>query len=565
MQVSVSNDRKIYNLSASKSLPEWISDKKRRKLEQKDVDIRRRIQLMQDCEMPCVSHTINFTPDGKYMFASGTYKPTVKCYELSELSLKFERGLDADVVKMIVLSEDSSKFALLEEERYVELHTTYGRYFRLRVPHFGRDMAFCREISELYIAGCQSDIFRLNLEEGRFLEPLKSSASSLNCCQFSDAHQLLVVGTNDGRVEAYDYRDHKRVSTLDCVLNNNIALQLDLDSKSLPEVTCVQFKDALHLGVGLSTGHVLLYDIRSSKPYMVKDHQMGQPIKKLEFLKDHNELVMSMDPRVLKIWHEENGRPFAAIEPGHQLNDFCRYPNSGLLYFANDTTKLFQYFIPSLGPAPKWCSYLESITEELEETEQPAVYDDYKFVTKSQLEEIGLTHLIGTSALRAYMHGYFMDLRLYERARTLTQPMAFENYKKRKLQEKIEEERDIHIIRKEKVRKPPKVNKDLASKLQFELSLHEKSSDGKIKAKSKTAELASTVLSDSRFQSLFKDPDFEVDADSEQYKQIAPKLKKLEAKQSKFLERQEYEEGMDEPEFDIHKNISDSGKEIESD
>lgn len=56
-----------------------------------------------------------------------------------------------------------------------------------------------------------------------------------------------------------------------------------------------------------------------------------------------------------------------------------------------------------------------------------------------------------------------------------------------------------------------------------------------------------------------------MDVDSEQYKQIAPKLKKLEAKQSKFLERQEYEEGMDEPELDIDKNISDTDKEIESD
>uniref|UniRef100_A0A915DZY0 Nucleolar protein 10 n=1 Tax=Ditylenchus dipsaci TaxID=166011 RepID=A0A915DZY0_9BILA len=498
---------------------------KRRKLEQKDVDIRRRINLMQDCEMPCVSHTVCFSPDGKYFFATGTYKPTVKCYEVSELSMKFERGLDADVVKMIVLSEDSSKFVILEEERYVELHTTYGRYFRLRVPHFGRDMAFCREVSELYIAGCHSDIFRLNLEEGRFLEPLKSDASSLNCCQFNDAHQLLVCGTNDGRVEAYDYRDKRRVSTLDCVLNNGIALQFDAGS-SVPDVTCVQFKDALHLGVGLSTGQVLLYDIRSSKPYMMKDHQMGLPIKKLEFVPE-NELVLSMDSRVLKMWHEENGKPFAAIEPGHDMNDFARFPNSGLLFFANDTTKLFQYFVPSLGAAPKWCSYLESITEELEEVEQPAVYDDYKFVTKTQLEEIGLKHLVGTNALRAYMHGYFMDVRLYERAKTLTQPMAFENYKKRKLQERVEEERDVHLIKKDKVPKLPKVNKELALRLQRELSLEEKKVH-----KPKRASTA-TILSDSRFQSLFEDPEFEVDPDSEQFKETAPRLKKMESKKSR--------------------------------
>lgn len=94
---------------------------------------------------------------------------------------------------------------------------------------------------------------------------------------------------------------------------------------------------------------------------------------------------------------------------------------------------MLQFFVPAIGPAPKWCSYLESITEELEETDQPAVYDDYKFLTKAQLEEIGLSHLIGTSMLRAYMHGYFMDVRLYNKAVTLTQPFAYEKYKERKV------------------------------------------------------------------------------------------------------------------------------------
>lgn len=29
------------------------------------------------------------------------------------------------------------------------------------------------------------------------------------------------------------------------------------------------------------------------------------------------------------------------------------------------------YYVPSVGPAPKWCSFLDNITEELEESEQP--------------------------------------------------------------------------------------------------------------------------------------------------------------------------------------------------
>lgn len=37
------------------------------------------------------------------------------------------------------------------------------------------------------------------------------------------------------------------------------------------------------------------------------------------------------------------------------------------------------YFIPSLGPAPRWCSHLEALTEEMEEA-APSVYDDYRWV-----------------------------------------------------------------------------------------------------------------------------------------------------------------------------------------
>ena len=46
-----------------------------------------------------------------------------------------------------------------------------------------------------------------------------------------------------------------------------------------------------------------------------------------------------------------------------------------------------------------------------------AVYDDYKFVTRTELDTLGLTHLIGSSLLRAYMHGFFMDIRLYHKVR----------------------------------------------------------------------------------------------------------------------------------------------------
>ena len=80
---------------------------------------------------------------------------------------------------------------------------------------------------------------------------------------------------------------------------------------------------------------------------------------------------------------------FTSLAPDHDINDVYMIPDSGLLLMANESPKMGAYFIPSLGPAPKWCSFLDSLTEELEESSSSAVYDDYKFVTKTELENLG--------------------------------------------------------------------------------------------------------------------------------------------------------------------------------
>jgi ribosome biogenesis protein ENP2 len=38
-------------------------------------------------------------------------------------------------------------------------------------------------------------------------------------------------------------------------------------------------------------------------------------------------------------------------------------------------------------------------------------------VTKADLVRLGLDHLVGTAMLRAYMHGFFIDNRLYNKAK----------------------------------------------------------------------------------------------------------------------------------------------------
>lgn len=52
------------------------------------------------------------------------------------------------------------------------------------------------------------------------------------------------------------------------------------------------------------------------------------------------------------------------------------------------------YYIPQLGPAPRWASFLENITEEMEDQNVRTVYDDYKFVERNELKRCVMILLI---------------------------------------------------------------------------------------------------------------------------------------------------------------------------
>ncbi|XP_062345684.1 nucleolar protein 10 isoform X3 [Cinclus cinclus] len=471
MQVSSLNEVKIYSLSAGRSLPEWLSDRKKRALQKKDVDIRRRIELIQDFEMPTVSTKIKVSRDGQYIMAVGTYKPRVRCFDTYQLSQKFERCLDSEVVTFEILSDDYSKIVFLQCGRFVEFHSQHGHYYKTRIPKFGRDFSYHYPSCDLYFVGASSEVYRLNLEQGRFLNSLQTEASESNVCDINPVHFLFAMGTAEGKVECWDPRTRNRVGLLDCALSSVTA---DTEIEGLPSISALKFDGALNMAVGTSTGQ---------------------------------------------------GKIFTSMEPEHDINDVCLYPNSGMLMTANEAPKMNIYYIPVLGPAPKWCSFLDNLTEELEENPESTVYDDYKFVTRKDLENLGLAHLIGSSLLRAYMHGFFMDIRLYHKAKMMANPFAYEEYRREKIRQKIEETRAQRV----QLKKLPKVNKELALKL-----IEEEGEEQQSSKKRKQKNLPS-LLKDDRFKVMFENPDFQVDEQSEEFRLLNPLVSKISEKRKRKL------------------------------
>jgi ribosome biogenesis protein ENP2 len=95
------------------------------------------------------------------------------------------------------------------------------------------------------------------------------------------------------------------------------------------------------------------------------------------------------------------------------LNDFCIDPNNGVSFLAVEDIRVQAYFIPAIGPAPKWCISLESITEDLEKKNEKNIYTDYKFITREDLKKLGIGTLLGSPLLKVYMHGFFIQSRFY--------------------------------------------------------------------------------------------------------------------------------------------------------
>lgn len=393
----------------------------------------------------------------------------------------------------------------LQDDRWIEFHTQGGHHYRTRIPKHGRDLAYHYPSCDLLVSASTHEVYRLNLELGRFSTPIQTDGTEgVNCAEINPAHQLFGFGTANGTVELWDPRSKARVGLL-----NDIKIPasvVDEYNKEPMQISALKFRnDGLTMAAGTSTGHTLLYDLRSSVPYLIKDHQYGLPIKNIHFHEGgETPRVIVSDKKVIKIWDRNNGKHFTSIEPETDINDVCVVEQSGLLFTAQEGIQMGAYYVPQLGPAPRWASFLDNITEEMEENPNRDIYDEYKFVTRKELSALGLDHLMGTNVLKAYMHGFFVDLRLYEQAKLIANPFAYDEYRQKTVRDKIEKERGSRIRVNTKL---PAVNKEVAKSLL----------ESKNKKKNGT-----DVLEDDRFKQMFADPEFEVDTESKEYQLLHP-------------------------------------------
>lgn len=383
------------------------------------------------------------------------------------------------------------------------------------------------------------------------------STGSVNTAAVAqESHSLLAFGTSLGTVEFWDPRSRSRIG----ILQSPSRLDM-IDGRQ--EVTALEFdRSGLGIATGSSAGLIHLYDLRSPIPVLKKDQGYGYPIQDIIYLTSTTSTraqttspkILSSDKRIIKIWDAQNGSPWTSVEPTVDINSVAWCKDSGMLLTANEGRQQHSFFIPQLGPAPKWCSFLDNLVEEMAEdpndpnafTSQKVgeVYDNYKFLTTAQLESLNLSHLIGTtSLLRPYMHGYFVAQRLYEEAKLIAEPFVWEEQRNKRVKEKIDAERESRIRGNKKV--TAKVNKRLAEKMlerqereerrQARRVLERGGDDAAVEEKDastagaaeeeKTTKPAGDLLSDPRFSALFQDENFAIDERSHEFKSLNPNTK----------------------------------------
>ena len=113
-----------------------------------------------------------------------------------------------------MLSTDYSKIALLCEDRNIEIHAQYGKHFKIRIPRYGREMAYHKQSCDLFTMGSSNEIYRLNLFKGQFMQPFLSTSPEINCCSINSQLDILATGGLKGVIEMWDLRDKEKVSEL---------------------------------------------------------------------------------------------------------------------------------------------------------------------------------------------------------------------------------------------------------------------------------------------------------------------------------------------------------------
>lgn len=437
------NGIKTYHITSESATPEHYGQRANRRIGTHS-SLKNKVELIAEFEFSGSSRNIDVTSDGMTLAVSGEYPPVIKIFDLVDLSQVTLYSLKGMPSHFQFLSEDWAKLVSLRPDRKLDFYNKGGDLFSVPLPFRCRHFAYAKPTANLFLASEDSQLLRLNLEFGQFIESVHTGPKVANKVAIAEEYQIICAGFESGEIEFYDPRDASR----------SAVASVDVGS----EVTQLAFdRSGLKLAVGLANGTVPLFDIRNSNPVFTYSHRNNSPINTVVFHPSGK--LLSSDRRGCRIYDSDTGEFFTSFETKAALNQIMPFQNSGLIFGTVETERVQVMLIPELGPAPRWASFLDNVITDVEEEKEAGteLFQDMKFITREEIEKFDMHHLIKSSVLKPYMHGFFIPRELYRLITDKTGGATDGDYSKwvksiRTIREEAKEKTKIAPERKQKRR-----------------------------------------------------------------------------------------------------------------
>lgn len=278
-----------------------------------------------DLDFPVACNDLCFSRNGNKLLSVGIYKPCVKYFDFKAMSHKFVRHLVCDPLRIVSLDDDADKFAILRNDKTIELHMKSGLYEAVKTPKQPTCFHYNRIQSELYIGGEFNEIHRLNLEQGKFMKNIPSKGTFIS---FSEVHGLLGA-VSDSELGFFDSRSREFAS-----------------SNKIEGISSFNFSEnGLKYCIGTNKGECIEFDFRSTKP--IRNLKFEDRINKISYV--NKNIMVSSDMQIAVISEQDN---CDFITPEFKINTFD--VSNGLIFVGGENDKIKGYCSDKLGDFPNW-------------------------------------------------------------------------------------------------------------------------------------------------------------------------------------------------------------------
>jgi ribosome biogenesis protein ENP2 len=232
-------------------------------------------------------------------------------------------------VKVLPLTSDGEKLCILRNDRIVEFHAKYGYHESIHIPEFCYDICINPFRAEVLMTGDGNNVYRFNLEQGRFLKSYNTRIQEIRSVEFNTTNGLIGIG-GDRRIEFLDQRCKKIVRSV--------------EYSECPST--IGFSEGgLEVGVGMIEGTTYFHDLRARKEMIKIDDNTR--IRRILF---NGKTMIGQSGLYLRCYNR-NG----VLGEYRALSKMsCFECSGGMIYIGFENGEMKSFGVKELGEMPRW-------------------------------------------------------------------------------------------------------------------------------------------------------------------------------------------------------------------